>query len=122
MLVRTIKAYGALRVLTLGITALHVPGGSDDEETTQDEVSSHTSEEDGSMVKVKKELENAEQPVAGTPLMRENEASVYWLCITLASQGEKRVPSKHLFSPLWFLIFFSLPPPPNNISWLEDRV
>ncbi|NXD27518.1 ZN821 protein, partial [Spelaeornis formosus] len=50
----------------------------DDEETTQDEVSSHTSEEDGSMVKVKKELENAEQPVAGTPfpLMRENEASV----------------------------------------------
>nr|XP_009910160.1 PREDICTED: zinc finger protein 821 isoform X1 [Haliaeetus albicilla] len=47
--------------------------GSDDEETTQDEVSSHTSEEDGSMVKVKKELENAEQPVAGTPLMRENE-------------------------------------------------
>ncbi|KAM6324694.1 zinc finger protein 821 isoform 3-T3 [Podargus strigoides] len=47
--------------------------GSDDEETTQDEVSSHTSEEDGSMVKVKKELENAEQPVAGTPPMRENE-------------------------------------------------
>ncbi|KAF2987938.1 hypothetical protein EK904_005143, partial [Melospiza melodia maxima] len=37
--------------------------GSDDEETTQDEVSSHTSEEDGSMVKVKKELENAERPV-----------------------------------------------------------
>ncbi|NXL21204.1 ZN821 protein, partial [Setophaga kirtlandii] len=50
--------------------------GSDDEETTQDEVSSHTSEEDGSMVKVKKELENAERPVAGTPLIRENEASV----------------------------------------------
>ncbi|NXC73496.1 ZN821 protein, partial [Anhinga anhinga] len=48
----------------------------DDEETTQDEVSSHTSEEDGSMVKVKKELENAERPVAGTPLIRENEASV----------------------------------------------
>ncbi|NWS97523.1 ZN821 protein, partial [Mionectes macconnelli] len=48
----------------------------DDEETTQDEVSSHTSEEDGSMVKVKKELENAERPMAGTPLMRENEASV----------------------------------------------
>ncbi|NWY74950.1 ZN821 protein, partial [Erithacus rubecula] len=48
----------------------------DDEETTQDEVSSHTSEEDGSMVKVKKELENAERPVAGAPLMRENEASV----------------------------------------------
>ncbi|NXA07675.1 ZN821 protein, partial [Sapayoa aenigma] len=48
----------------------------DDEETTQDEVSSHTSEEDGSVVKVKKELENAERPVAGTPLMRENEASV----------------------------------------------
>ncbi|CAN8187193.1 unnamed protein product [Coccothraustes coccothraustes] len=50
--------------------------GSDDEETTQDEVSSHTSEEDGSMVKVKKELENAERPVAGTPLIRANEASV----------------------------------------------
>ncbi|NXF10656.1 ZN821 protein, partial [Smithornis capensis] len=48
----------------------------DDEETTQDEVSSHTSEEDGSVVKVKKELENAERPVAGTLLMRENEASV----------------------------------------------
>ncbi|NXM85386.1 ZN821 protein, partial [Oenanthe oenanthe] len=48
----------------------------DDEETTQDEVSSHTSEEDGSMVKVKKELENVERPVAGTPLIRENEASV----------------------------------------------
>ncbi|XP_009991957.1 PREDICTED: zinc finger protein 821 [Chaetura pelagica] len=49
--------------------------GSEDEETTQDEVSSHTSEEDGSMVKVKKELENAEQPAAGAPLRRENEAS-----------------------------------------------
>ncbi|NXJ14001.1 ZN821 protein, partial [Odontophorus gujanensis] len=48
----------------------------DDEETTHDEVSSHTSEEDGSMLKVKKELENAEQPASGTPLMRENEASV----------------------------------------------
>ncbi|NXX42345.1 ZN821 protein, partial [Tricholaema leucomelas] len=48
---------------------------SDEEETTQDEVSSHTSEEDGSMVKVKKELENAEQPMAGIPVMRENEAS-----------------------------------------------
>ncbi|NXR15646.1 ZN821 protein, partial [Semnornis frantzii] len=48
---------------------------SDEEETTQDEVSSHTSEEDGSMVKVKKELENAEQPMAGTPVMRGNEAS-----------------------------------------------
>ncbi|NWX26321.1 ZN821 protein, partial [Notiomystis cincta] len=47
-----------------------------DDETTQDEVSSHTSEEDGSVVKVKKELENAERPVAGTPLTRENEASV----------------------------------------------
>lgn len=67
----------ALRVLTLGITVLHVLGSSDDEETTQDEVSSHTSEEDGSVVKVKKELENAEQPVAEAPLMRENEASVY---------------------------------------------
>nr|XP_009501351.1 PREDICTED: zinc finger protein 821 isoform X4 [Phalacrocorax carbo] len=54
---------------------VHCDGKGDDEETTQDEVSSHTSEEDGSMVKVKKELENAEQPVAGTPLIRENEAS-----------------------------------------------
>ncbi|KAM9183160.1 zinc finger protein 821 isoform 4-T4 [Mergus octosetaceus] len=49
--------------------------GSDDDETTQDEVSSHTSEEDGSMIKVKKELENAEKPAAGTPLMRENEVT-----------------------------------------------
>ncbi|NXI49444.1 ZN821 protein, partial [Chloroceryle aenea] len=49
---------------------------SEEEETTQDEVSSHTSEEDGSMVKVKKELENAEQPVAGTPVTKENAASV----------------------------------------------
>ncbi|NWI66010.1 ZN821 protein, partial [Todus mexicanus] len=48
----------------------------EEEETTQDEISSHTSEEDGSMVKVKKELENAEQPVAGTPVTRETEASV----------------------------------------------
>ncbi|NXG79498.1 ZN821 protein, partial [Baryphthengus martii] len=48
----------------------------EEEETTQDEVSSHTSEEDGSTVKVKKELENAEQPVAGAPATRENEASV----------------------------------------------
>lgn len=72
-----------LRVLTLDITALHVPGGSDDEETTQDEVSSHTSEEDGSVVKVKKELENAEQSVAGTPLMRENKVSACWLCTHL---------------------------------------
>uniref|UniRef100_A0A8C6JVG0 Uncharacterized protein n=1 Tax=Melopsittacus undulatus TaxID=13146 RepID=A0A8C6JVG0_MELUD len=45
----------------------------DDEEATQDAVSSHTSEEDGSKVKVRKELENAEQPVAGAPLMRGNE-------------------------------------------------
>lgn len=80
----------ALRVLTLGIIVLHVPGGSDDEETTQDEVSSHTSEEDGSMVKVKKELENAEQPVAGTPLMRENEASVYWLCTHFSLPGREK--------------------------------
>ncbi|XP_008947557.1 PREDICTED: zinc finger protein 821, partial [Merops nubicus] len=45
---------------------------SEEEETTQDEISSHTSEEDGSTVKVKKELENAEHPVAATPV-RENE-------------------------------------------------
>lgn len=80
----------ALRVLTLRMTFLHVPGGSDDEETTQDEVSSHTSEEDGSMVKVKKELENAEQPVPGTPLMREHEASVYWLCTYLSLPGREK--------------------------------
>ncbi|NWI16441.1 ZN821 protein, partial [Crypturellus soui] len=48
---------------------------SDDGETTQDEVSSHTSEEDGSMVKVKKELERADQPGAGTPPVSENKAS-----------------------------------------------
>ncbi|TFK03894.1 estradiol 17-beta-dehydrogenase 11-like [Platysternon megacephalum] len=45
----------------------------EEEETTQDEVSSHTSEEDGTMVKVKKELENAEQPVAGNQRIGENE-------------------------------------------------
>jgi len=66
---------------------LFVQGGSDDEETTHDEVSSHTSEEDGSMLKVKKELENAEQHAAGTPLMRENEASVYWHCSHISVQG-----------------------------------
>ncbi|KAF4789263.1 zinc finger protein [Turdus rufiventris] len=73
--------------------------GSDDEETTQDEVSSHTSEEDGSMVKVKKELENAERPVAGTP-MRENEASVYWLCTHHSLQGERRVPESVNAEPM----------------------
>ncbi|XP_009989911.1 PREDICTED: zinc finger protein 821 isoform X2 [Tauraco erythrolophus] len=69
---------GALGDQRPAIHPLQDPDSSssdDDEETTQDEASSHTSEEDGSMVKVKKELENAEQPVAGTPLMRENEAS-----------------------------------------------
>ncbi|NXD14869.1 ZN821 protein, partial [Nothocercus nigrocapillus] len=48
---------------------------SDDGETTQDEVSSHTSEEDSSVVNMKKELERADQPVAGTPPVRENKAS-----------------------------------------------
>ncbi|NXX57521.1 ZN821 protein, partial [Scopus umbretta] len=70
---------GALGDQRPAIHPLQDPDSSssnDDEETTQDEVSSHTSEEDGSMVKVKKELGNAEQPMAGTPLMRENEASV----------------------------------------------
>ncbi|NWX52696.1 ZN821 protein, partial [Steatornis caripensis] len=70
---------GALGDQRPAIHPLQDPDSSssdDDEETTQDEVSSHTSEEDGSMVKVKKELENAEQSVAGTTLMRENEASV----------------------------------------------
>ncbi|NWS62777.1 ZN821 protein, partial [Chunga burmeisteri] len=69
---------GALGDQRPAIHPLQDPDSSssdDDEETTQDEVSSHTSEEDGSMVKVKKELENAEQPVAGAPLIRENEAS-----------------------------------------------
>ncbi|XP_005403577.1 PREDICTED: zinc finger protein 821 isoform X1 [Chinchilla lanigera] len=41
----------------------------DEEETTQDEVSSHTSEEDGGVVKVEKDLENAEQPVGGNKLV-----------------------------------------------------
>lgn len=112
----------ALWVLTLDMTVLHISGGSEDEETTQDEVSSHTSEEDGSMVKVKKELENAERPVAGTPLMRENEASVYWLCNHHRLQGERRVLSKHFLSPSCFFIFLSLPPPPNSVSWQEERV
>ena len=60
--------------------ALTVPGDSegDEEETTQDEVSSHTSEEDGGVVKVEKELENAEQPVGGKKVV-EHEASDKWL-------------------------------------------
>jgi len=36
---------------------------------------------------VKKELENAEQPVARAPLIREHEASVYWLCPHLSLRG-----------------------------------
>ncbi|NXA35054.1 ZN821 protein, partial [Eudromia elegans] len=48
---------------------------SDDGETTQDDVSSHTSEEDGSVAKVKRELERADQAVAGSPPVRENKAS-----------------------------------------------
>lgn len=42
------------------------------------------------MVKVKKELENAEQPVAGTPPVRENEASVYWLYTNLSLPGREK--------------------------------
>lgn len=59
------------------MTSLCVPGDSegDEEETTQDEVSSHTSEEDGGIVKVEKELENAEQPVGGGNDVVEHEAS-----------------------------------------------
>ena len=59
------------------MTSLCVPGDSegDEEETTQDEVSSHTSEEDGGVVKVEKELENAEQPVGGGNEVVEHEAS-----------------------------------------------
>ncbi|XP_025048005.1 zinc finger protein 821 isoform X2 [Alligator sinensis] len=53
---------------------------SDEEETTQDEASSHTSEEDRAVVKVKKELENTEQPVARTQHMAENEAGDYRSC------------------------------------------
>lgn len=62
------------------VTSLCVPGDSegDEEETTQDEVSSHTSEEDGGVVKVEKELENAEQPVGGNEVV-EHEASDKWL-------------------------------------------
>lgn len=62
------------------VTSLCVPGDSegDEEETTQDEVSSHTSEEDGGVVKVEKELENAEQPVGGNSVV-EHEASDKWL-------------------------------------------
>ena len=58
------------------VTNLYVPGDSegDEEETTQDEVSSHTSEEDGGVVKVEKELENTEQPVGGNEVP-EHEAS-----------------------------------------------
>lgn len=58
------------------VTSLCVPGDSegDEEETTQDEISSHTSEEDGGVVKVEKELENAEQPVGGNEVV-EHEAS-----------------------------------------------
>ncbi|XP_021112410.1 zinc finger protein 821 isoform X3 [Heterocephalus glaber] len=41
----------------------------DEEETTQDEVSSHTSEEDGGVVKVEKDLENAEEPVGGNKVV-----------------------------------------------------
>ncbi|XP_053905272.1 zinc finger protein 821 isoform X3 [Malaclemys terrapin pileata] len=47
----------------------------EEEETTQDEVSSHTSEEDGTMVKVKKEFETAEQPVAGNQRIGANEVT-----------------------------------------------
>nr|XP_006121377.1 zinc finger protein 821 isoform X1 [Pelodiscus sinensis] len=47
----------------------------EEEETTQDEVSSHTSEEDGTVVTVKKELENAEQPVAGHQQIGESEVT-----------------------------------------------
>lgn len=59
------------------MTSLCVPGDSegDEEETTQDEVSSHTSEEDGGVVKVEKELENAEAPVGSGDALVEHEAS-----------------------------------------------
>ncbi|XP_063103675.1 zinc finger protein 821 isoform X2 [Cavia porcellus] len=48
---------------------VHCDSEGDEEETTQDEVSSHTSEEDGGVVKVEKDLENAEQPVGGNKLV-----------------------------------------------------
>lgn len=59
------------------MTSLCVPGDSegDEEETTQDEVSSHTSEEDGGVVKVEKELETAEAPVSSGDALAEREAS-----------------------------------------------
>ena len=56
------------------VTSLCVPGDSEgDEETTQDEVSSHTSEEDGGVVKVEKELENAKSYIKKlTPLQNKD--------------------------------------------------
>lgn len=59
------------------MTSLCVPGDSegDEEETTQDEVSSHTSEEDGGVVKVEKELETADAPVGSGDALVEHEAS-----------------------------------------------
>ncbi|XP_041506731.1 zinc finger protein 821 isoform X3 [Microtus oregoni] len=54
---------------------VHCDSEGDEEETTQDEVSSHTSEEDGGVVKVEKELENAEQPVGGGNEVVEHEVT-----------------------------------------------
>ncbi|XP_027629326.1 zinc finger protein 821 isoform X2 [Tupaia chinensis] len=48
---------------------VHCDSEGDEEETTQDEVSSHTSEEDGGVVKVEKELEHAEQPTGGNEMV-----------------------------------------------------
>lgn len=45
----------------------------DEEETTQDEVSSHTSEEDGGVVKVERELDSAEAPVGSGDALVEHE-------------------------------------------------
>lgn len=97
------------------VTSLCVPGDSegDEEETTQDEVSSHTSEEDGGVVKVEKELDSVEQP-AGGPEVVEHEASDKWLesgnpltlcsvlslssaCNSLASDGLLGLHMKPLF-------------------------
>lgn len=47
----------------------------DEEETTQDEVSSHTSEEDGGVVKVERELDSAEAPVGSGDALVEHEVT-----------------------------------------------
>lgn len=68
---------GYIHIKSEQVTSLCVPGDSegDEEETTQDEVSSHTSEEDGGVVKVERELDSAEAPVGSGDALVEHEAS-----------------------------------------------